>query len=53
MLDIVVGVASMVAPVMMRAGATQRIQDRIASIDGDIIIVIRGKHDHLRVLVMR
>ena len=42
MLGIVIGVASVIATVGIGSGATQRIQDQIASIGSNIIIVIPG-----------
>jgi len=42
MLGIVIGVASVIATVAIGSGATQRIQDQIASIGSNIIIVIPG-----------
>jgi putative ABC transport system permease protein len=42
MLGIVIGVASVIATVAIGTGATQRIQDQIASIGSNIIIVIPG-----------
>jgi putative ABC transport system permease protein len=42
MLGIVIGVASVIATVAIGSGATQRIQDQIASIGSNIIIVTPG-----------
>lgn len=42
MLGIVIGVASVIATVAIGSGATQRIQDQIASIGSNIIIIIPG-----------
>src|ERR1035441_2998924 len=42
MLGIVIGVASVIATVAIGSGATQRIQQQIASIGSNIIIVIPG-----------
>jgi putative ABC transport system permease protein len=42
MLDIVIGVASVIATSAIGSGATQRIQQQIASIGSNIIIVIPG-----------
>jgi putative ABC transport system permease protein len=42
MLGIVIGVAAVIATVAVGSGATQRIQDQIASIGSNIIIVIPG-----------
>ena len=42
MLGIVIGVASVIATVAIGSGATQRIQDQIASIGSNIIIVSPG-----------
>ena len=42
MLGIVIGVASVIATVAIGSGATQRIQDQIASICSNIIIVTPG-----------
>lgn len=42
MLGIVIGVASVIATVAIGSGATQRIQDQIASIGSNIILVIPG-----------
>ena len=42
MLGIVIGVASVIATVAIGSGATQRIQDQIASIGSNIIIITPG-----------
>ena len=42
MLGIVIGVAAVIATVAVGTGATQRIQQQIASIGSNIIIVIPG-----------
>ena len=42
MLGIVIGVASVIATVAIGSGATQRIQQQIASIGSNIIIVVPG-----------
>ena len=42
MLGIVIGVASVIATVAIGSGATQRIQDQIASIGSNIIIILPG-----------
>jgi putative ABC transport system permease protein len=42
MLGIVIGVASVIATVAIGSGATKRIQDQIASIGSNIIIVVPG-----------
>jgi putative ABC transport system permease protein len=42
MLGIVIGVAAVIATVAVGSGATQRIQQQIASIGSNIIIVIPG-----------
>src|ERR1700746_3301466 len=42
MLGIVIGVASVIATVAIGSGATQRIQDQIASIGSHIIIISPG-----------
>lgn len=41
MLGIVIGVASVIATVAIGSGATQRIQDQIASIGSNIIMINR------------
>ena len=42
MLGIVIGVASVIATVAIGSGATQRIQDQIASIGSNIIVILPG-----------
>jgi len=45
MLGIVIGVASVIATVAIGSGATQRIQQQIASIGSNIIIVTPGSRN--------
>ncbi len=48
MLGIVIGVASVIATMAIGSGATQRIQQQIASIGSNIIIVAPGSIEQLR-----
>ena len=48
MLGIIIGVAAVIAMVAIGSGAQARIQQQIASIGSNIIIVLSGKYHQLR-----